>query len=334
MYGTYDKKNLNLIIFMILWEHTDEDHRLQQQEIVQLVKTEYGIEIDRRSVKNNVEALKNIFFDTDYEISTDKGYCLLGREFTDAELRMLIDSVLFSKDISQKQAKELIKKIKSLSNKYFSAKVAHVCNLPDLQHADKKQQVLYNLDVIDDAIDKGKKISFIYNKYDTNFKLVPKRAGYTYVVTPYQMVAHNGHYYLICNFDKYSELAHLRVDKMTEVKILNEMAKSKKEIPEWDNGFRLSKYLSEHIYMYGGKSVGTIIKCQDTLMDELVDWFGKDFRVLSNNDGEITIRVVANEQAMFYWALQYGSCAEIIEPLDLREKIEDAVGKMARVYGK
>ena len=332
MYGAYDKKNLNLIILKILWEHTNENHGLQQQEIVQYVKTEYGMDIDRRTVKNNVEMLKDMFSDTDIEISTDKGYRLVSRDFTDAELRMLIDSVLFSKIISQGQAKDLIGKLKRLSSKYFSAKVSHVYNLPYLHHADKKQQVLYNLDVINDAISEGKKISFIYNKYGTDFQLTPKRADFTYVTNPYQMVANNGFYYLVCNFDKYSDLAHLRIDKMTEVTILDEKVKDKKLIPELTNGFDMPKHMAEHIYMYGGNSVAAVIRCEESLMDELVDWFGKEFRILSNQNGEIKIRVKGNEQAMFYWALQYGDCAEILEPASLREKVKIAVEKMAKKY--
>lgn len=333
MYGLYDKKNLNLIILKILWEHTDENYRLQQQEIVTLLKTQYGIEIDRRTVKNNVEALKSLLYDSDYEISTEKGYCLIGREFTDAELRMLIDSVLFSKNISQKQAKDLIGKIKGLSNKYFSAKVNHIYHLPELPHANQKQQVLYNLDVIHDAISEKRKISFIYNTYGTDFKLYPKRKNID-IVNPYYMLAHNGHYYLICNFDKYSDIAHLRIDKMTDVKILEETAKKQKLFPELQNGLNLPRYLSEHVYMYSGKSIPVVFRCNETLMDELVDWFGKGFRVIEKENEEITVRIFGNEQAMYYWALQYGDCVEVMEPKALREKIKVAVDRMAKKYSE
>ena len=48
-----------------------------------------------------------------YEISMEDGYYLLEREFDDVELRMLIDSVLFAKFLTQKQAKTLIEKLKS-----------------------------------------------------------------------------------------------------------------------------------------------------------------------------------------------------------------------------
>ncbi len=332
MYGLYDKKNLNIIVLKILWEHTDASHRLQQQEVQQLVKIEYGLEIDRRSVKNNVEALKDIFADSNIDISTDKGYCLIARDFDDSELRMLIDSVLFSKSISQVQAKELIKKLKHLSSKYFSAKVSHVSNLPDLQYASKKQQLLYNLDVINDAISGNRKITFIYNSYGTDFELHPKRENYIYKVNPYQMVAHNGKYYLICNFDQYDNLAHMRVDLMTDVCILEEKRKPKNKIPELENGFSLPRHMAEHVYMFAGESVSTTIRCEEGIMTELVDWFGKDFRIIKQEDGMITIRVVCNRRAMFFWALQYGICSEVLEPKDLRDEIRDAIENMNTKY--
>ena len=96
------------------------------------------------------------------------------REFEDAELRMLIDSVLFSKSLTQKQAKSLIDKLRALGNRYFTAKISHVCSLPDMQHADNKQMI-YALDTINDAITEKKKIGFIYNDYKIDFKLHPRR---------------------------------------------------------------------------------------------------------------------------------------------------------------
>ena len=46
------------------------------------------------------------------EDTETEGYYLEEREFEDAELRMLIDSVLFSKTIAGSSAKKLIEKLK------------------------------------------------------------------------------------------------------------------------------------------------------------------------------------------------------------------------------
>lgn len=67
-----------------------------------------------------------------------------------------VDSVLFSRTISRKQAKTIIDKLRRISNKYFNAKVSYVSNLPELYHGDNKQ-VMYTLDLLNDAISIKKK---------------------------------------------------------------------------------------------------------------------------------------------------------------------------------
>ena len=87
MYATGNKKMLNMLILEILKEYSDQEHRLTQQEIIRLLKSNYDMVCDRRSVKNNVVCLREL----GYEISMEDGYYLLEREFDDVELRMLID---------------------------------------------------------------------------------------------------------------------------------------------------------------------------------------------------------------------------------------------------
>ena len=58
MYATGNKKMLNMLVLEILREYSDQEHRLKQQEIVRLLKSNYDMDCDRRSVKNNVMYLK------------------------------------------------------------------------------------------------------------------------------------------------------------------------------------------------------------------------------------------------------------------------------------
>ena len=324
---TGNKKMLNMLILDILKEYSDDEHRLTQQEILRLLRVHYGLECDRRSVKNNIEYL----IDLGYEISVDQGYYLVHREFEDAELRMLIDSVLFSKNMTSKQAKTLIDKLRALGNKYFSAKVTHISNLPELQSADNKQ-LMYVLDTVSDAIAQKRKISFVYNSYGIDFKLHPRKET-RYIVSPYQMVSSNGRYYLIGNYDKYDDISHYRLERMTDVQMLDEKAKEQSEIRDFKNGFSLPKHMAEHIYMYSGESVLVTFIASENMMDELVDWFGKKFHVKRvGDDGKIEIKVLCNEDAMFYWALQYGPYIEVIEPKGLRNRLYEAAKGMELKY--
>ena len=224
---------------------------------------------------------------------------------------MLIDSVLFSKNLSGTQAKRLIEKLKGFGNRYFHAKVSHVSNLPELFHSDNKQ-VMIALDTLNDAIEEKRKVSFIYNRYGTDFKLHPRR-NEPYIVNPYQMVANNGRYYLIGNYDKYDD-------------------KSKKEVREFSKGWSLPKHMAEHIYMYSGDSVTVKFIADTDLMDELIDWFGRDIRIKEESENKMLVTLKCNERAMKYWALQYGGHIEIKEPQSLREAVKKTVLDMAKKY--
>ena len=326
MYATGNKKMLNMLILEILRKYSDEQHSLTQQDIIKLLDKNYGMECDRRSVKNNVLSLKEM----GYDISMEKGYKLLSREFDDAELRILIDSVLFSKSISTRQAKGLIERIRDLASNYFNVKVSHVSNLPDLNRTQNKQ-AMYSLDSINDAIADKKKIAFIYNTIGTDFKVHPRREE-PYIVNPYQIVANNGKFYLIGNYDKYNNVAHFRIDRMTDVRILNEKAKPMKQIPELENGLNLPKHMAEHVYMFSGPSKNIKLETTVDMMSELTDWFGTDFKIVSKKDDRITIRVSCNEEAMRFWALQYGPYVEVLEPESLRNRIKEDIKGMAEKY--
>lgn len=328
--GRGNKKMLNMLILEILEKYTDEDHRLTQQEILKLLKDNYGIECDRRSVRNNAEYL----IDLGYDISIDDGYCLLSREFDDAELQLLINSVIFSKGVTRAQSVALIEKLKSKGNKYFSPHLSYIENYTDLQHTENKQ-VMINLDIIDDAMTQKRKISFIYNVYGTDFKMHPTRQE-PFVFNPYQVVMSNGHYYLVGNYDKYDTISHFRIDRMTEMKLLEEPIKDTRLIKGMENGLNLPKHMAEHVYMFSGNSVSVLLKTDAKFMNDLVDWFGKDFQIMKKytEDGVdmMEIHVYCNEQAMEYWALQYGKRVTVLEPPSLREKIREDIEGMRERY--
>lgn len=331
VYGqAVSKKMLNILILEILKKYSDEEHHLTQQEIIRKLKSDYGVEnTDRRTVRDNVQSLVDMGYGIENE--GENGYYMYGREFDEAELRLLIDSVLFSKCISNTVAKKLIEKLKSLGNLYFDTRVSHVKSTPVFHRTDNKS-VLYNVSAVNEAIDQKKKITFRYQRYGIDFKMHDQ--GKQYIMNPYHIVASNGYYYLLGNIDKYDDITYYRIDKMSKVEIMEEKIKPQKEVKGIVGELDLPKHMAEHIYMLYGDSVTAKIKTDIGMMDTLVDWFGKDFKIVEKKDNEIYILVKCNERALFYWGLQYGPQVEIISPQSLRSRLSEAVEDMAKKYSK
>lgn len=318
MFGTGTKKMLIMLILDILKEYSDSDHRLLQQDIIDLLEIKYGMNCERRTVKNNIDKLREM----GYKIVSEKGYYLEEREFTDAELRLLIDGVFTSGAITDKEAHELVKKLEKFSNRYFKSHVSHIHSTSSGRNAEN-QDTMTSIATVDTAISKGKKIEFSYLQYGVDFKLHPKRT-IRYIVSPYQMVNSKGKYYLIGNYDEYDDISHYRLDRITDVVILKENRKPLKSIKGLEKGFNISEYISEHVYMYSGESERFKLRTSENMMDALIDGFGKNFRVTFGEDDDIIVILKCNQSAFFYWAMQYGSNIEVLEPESMRERIKQA----------
>jgi len=339
------KKLVIINILDILKRYSDENHRLSQKEILEILEKEYDMKLDRKVINRNLDNLIDSGYkiectsktryhkDGSRTVARDRWY--LERDFTDPELRLLIDSLLFSKHIPYNQCKDLINKIKDLSNDYFNAKVKHISNLPE--KFPKNKQLFYTIEILDEAISKGKKVEFCYSDFNTDKKRHPRKAidgkNKRYLVNPYQIVATNGRYYLICNNDRHDNLVNMRLDRICDIKMLEQPVKDKSLVKGMEKGLDLPRHMAENIYMFGGESARVIFIAKRKILNDIIDWFGTDVTFIEDNDEEIKVCVNVNLEAMQYWAMQYGLHVEVLEPESLRNKIKDAVKIMAERYG-
>lgn len=336
----------------ILKKYTDEDHRLTQTEIVSLLKQDYDMEVDRRTIKSNLTDLIELGYEIESqetsrmfrnkktgvpEENTIMSSFYLVRDFSKPELRLLIDSLLFSKHLPYSQCKELVMKLETLSNKYFKSHMSYICTMPE--DKTNNQQVFYNIDVLDEAISKNRKVSFKYLEYGTDKKQHIKRKDdgeeRIYIVSPYQMAAKEGKYYLICNYDKYDDISNYRIDRITDIELLDERAKPFEKL-EWSNGQRLNlaEYMKKHVYMYS--SADSIVKFRviKSMISDVIDMFGKDVRFYEETEDKVCVNANVNESAMVQFAKSFAPDVEILEPVELREKVKMDLLKGIKAYEK
>lgn len=345
MYGKQPKKMLIMNILDILKRYTDEDHRLSQKEIMDILEREYDMKVERKAVKRNLLNLIDYGYHVEYSESVrinKKGEeeivytdWYLERDFSDAELRLLIDSLLFSRHIPYSQCKTLIEKLENLSNRYFKSRVKHIQTLPDNELPNR--QLFYTIEILDQAITKGRQVSFHYNEYHTDKMLHPRidHEGNvrTYIVNPYQMAAVNGRYYLICNYDKYDDVSNYRVDRITDIQLLDTPVKPMKNMKGLEHGLNLPKHMAEHVYMFTGESVPVTFRAKKYLLTDLFDWFGKEMQFADETEEEVTVRVTVNLDAMRKWALQYALHVKVLKPERLVDMLNEDVKQAAGQYG-
>ena len=338
------------IILDILRKYSDEDHRLSQKDIAEILKTEYDMTADRKAIRRNILNLMDCGYNIEYSESIrmvpnpktgepEESYLwsdfYLEREFTDGELRLLIDSLLFSKHIPYSQCKALVDKLEGLSNVYFRSRVKHIARLPE-DKTDNKQLFL-TIELLDEAISRGRKVSFKYLEYGTDkrphIKTRPDGTERVYIISPYQMAAKEGKYYLICNYDKYDDISNYRLDRITELKIMDEPAKPFDTLI-WTNGrtLDLATYMKEHPYMYSSDNIRAVFRVAKAMVSDVIDLFGTEVTFSNEDDTGVTVSAFTNEMAMEQFAMNFAPDVSVLEPTRLREKVKNALEKALEKY--
>lgn len=365
------KKMIVFYIFDILKRYTDEGHRLSQKEIETILEREYDIVAERKAIHRYMMELKD-FLEVDIK---DEGYGIgytetlrmvpardektnkilihpetgervmeknfiksdfyLKRPFSEGELRLLVDSLVFSPHVSGGQCKKLAKKISGLSNERFNAHIQHIACLPE-DCCDNKG-LFENIEKLDFAISKNRKVSFNYMEYGTDKKQRAKKGkdgkDKVYIINPYQMAANEGKYYLICNNDEYNDISNFRIDRIRKVEILDEVAKPYETL-DWAEGRRLdlSTYMKEHIYMYSSENVRVKFKVVHAMVSDVIDIFGKDVRFLDKDEKYVTVSSKTNEMAMLQFAKRHIPDVVVLEPQRLRDKVREELEKSLEEY--
>lgn len=306
-----------ICILEILKEHSDEEHILSMGEITKKMKSIYDLSVERRTVYAAVDTLKLLGYDISAHEENKKGYYLRERDFELSEIKLLMDRVYSTSFISAKQTTELIEKLQLMISVHQRKKYKH---LRAARQSKKTQnpQIFLNVELLDEAIDKKVKIKFNYCKHNLDKKLILSR-DIEYIINPYQMVCANEKYYLVCNHDNYEKISHYRIDFIRDIKLLDEKVKP---LPK---EFDLTGYSNNLTYMFGGENENIEIICDKSMINEVIDRFGKDVKTIKIDEDHFKLLLTAPPQGIKYWALQYLAYCEVIKPVSLRDGIIEIV---------
>jgi len=114
-----------LYLLKLLLENTDEEHAMTVKKMISELD-KYGIPAERKSIYDDLEALKFFGFDIVSRRTRTTEYFIANRFFQLAELKLLVDAVQCSKFITCKKSEELIKSFRALPantmQNFFNAK--------------------------------------------------------------------------------------------------------------------------------------------------------------------------------------------------------------------
>lgn len=315
-----------LCVYDILKTYSDEEHILSAEKIREKLKTVYDVDMERRAIYRNIDALRSMGVEIEGYQDNREGYYLADREFELPEVRLLCDAVAASDIIREETGKKIIRKLVDTQSIFQGRMLQKTVFVKSGQRI-LNHQIFYNIDALNIAINQGCKVRARILEYGLEQELKECQDS-PLVFSPYATLWAGGNYYVLAIKEGGGELKHLRLDLMKDISILEQGADMA------FGSFNPSQYAEAYILQKGEAKGYYEIECGQGLWQELAEQFGKGASVIRKTDRTVTVKIHAIPSDVRGWVMNHLSDCEVLAPREFRGEIQAAVLEGYRKYWK
>ena len=284
------------------------------------IKTIYA---DINKINGFMEEVFNI--SSYIQVKRKRGYFIEKGILADAQLRFIYDTLYSSGALSKQEGEALFEKITALSPK------SQIDRLHIEEMRSQSKPLFIKMNVILQAIHEQKTIIFEYVRYtisqdgkvlavkSENGNYEKDSSGHTYFVSPYEVMMHSWHYYLLAYNDvRKEQLSIYRIDRMDLVRTTKLKFTDIREM--WD----MKQLERQAINMFFSNEVIDLKFLFDKeIFRSIVDQFGDQLIVKPDVSGNYVgeVREVTLSDGLIGWIMMLGSRITILEPSGLKTKV-------------
>lgn len=316
-----------LKIWEILRQETDEAHPMSSVALLQRLE-EIDIKCDRRTLYADIQALNESGYRIHCNRRKTNEYFVERREFSMAEIQILMDAVQAASFITKEKTEHLVDKIAELAGSRKAEAIKQ--NVVAFNTVKSPNEDIFGtVAIITQALESGKKIEYQYFDYDINKRRIYRKENKVYKVNPVATIFSDDKYYLLCYDDKHGNLAHYRIDRMANVKVSSEEITPS----ELSEVYAIQKHKRQLFGMFKGEECDVTFEADTSLIDTVLDKFGFDTHLSAV--GEHTFRFTATVQispVFLGWCCSFGSHLKVIAPDTLVKQLQSYINELKSVY--
>ncbi len=322
-----DTQKLRILFLQdIFVKRSDENNVFGAEELCRILLEDYNIQVERKAIYGDIDALREYGYDIVNVRAPLRGYYLNKRNFEMAEVRLLTDAVLAAKFISPQKTKSLVYKIGSLASEGQQEKLRKQVYVNSSVKCDNEE--LYDIiSTLNKAIEKNRQVKFDYSKRVLQKRYVKRTESKTFTVNPYALIWSHDHYYLVCNNPKYSNLMHVRLDRISNIEITDTVSRHFSAVSRYKDKFDSADYSNKLFNMFSGESGQIKLRCSNSIIDDILEQFGENIPIkLDGEEHFIAKASVELSEGLVSWIMQYGDSVQVLHP----EKLKNAISEKAK----
>lgn len=294
-----------------LERNSREDHPVSAQELTAHLESR-GITCDRRTVYANVRALQEYGMDIVVCRGKGGGFYVASGTFQLPEVKLLIDTVQSARFLTRKKCRELTRKLLNLCSRQDESLLERQMVVSGRVKS-MNESIYYNLDAIQEAIARNRKITFRY--FDWDIRHVQRFRPGPYEASPYALCQDSENYYLLAHTQRHG-VTHYRVDRMMTIEMLEQPRTPCDDLSDR----ALQSYGKKMFQMFSGETVRVKLRMANHLAGVVFDRFGEDTMLIPDGDDHFTFTADVAISPMFLsWVVGFGREARILHPASVGE---------------
>ena len=309
-----DRQKLKIFYILdYLERNSGPDRPVRTAELIHMLEYQHDILCERKTVYSDIAALQEYGVDIVSTPGKNGGYYIASRNFELPELKLLIDAVQSSRFLTEKKSRELIEKLCNQCNEH-DARLMRRDVLVSGRVKSMNETIYYNVDALQDAIAQNRQIIFRY--FDWGIDGTRKYREKDYIASPYGLCQDNENCYLLAFSSRYG-ITSYRVDRMSDIRISEE---TRIPCPEL-TGKAFTEHANRLFQMFAGDSTNVKLRFHRSLVNVVVDRFGRDTMLIPDGEDHFTFTVNVAVSPMFLsWVIGFGSKAKILYPQSVIEQ--------------
>lgn len=309
------KKLRLLYLAQFLQERTDEEHTATVNDMIAYLARQ-DISAERKAIYDDLELLRLFGMDIVHTKTKTHNYYLGQRRFELPELKLLIDVVQASPFLTAKKSMELISKLEGLASTAQAGELRRQVYVLSRVKT-PNEQLYYNIDGINQAINRNKCVRFRYFDWSIQGERVYRHGGKVYCECPAALCV-DRNYYLITYRPEQQKFIHFRVDRISG------LCPAEQDRPPLPPDFDPAAYVRTIFDMHSGEIQTVTLELKSHLLNVAMDRFGQDAHYRRGQDGQIFVSAQVEVSPTFLsWVLCFGGDARIVDPPSAREALRD-----------
>lgn len=272
------KKSSLIYVLKILEKYSHQDNPLTHEAIAGYLLEDYDIELERKAISKCIDTLES----ADYDIVRLPGkgtYLGAPSELEDAQVQLMLDSVLSNRTLSAREARKLMEFLLKQGSAGLREKNWNIFSL-NTWGKSENTSVRYSIDKIQQAMSHRRQIRFLYDDYTYGLHHtiygLHRNAGKDapVIASPVRVLPKNGYEYLVAIIQwepqgkREYRLECFRLDLMRSVDETEETAVPVEQVPGYENGFDPQKFLTAYPTMTTGRKPPEMVKFAFLALDK------------------------------------------------------------------